>query len=34
MSLYDSTIADIEYDHDQLIAMPKKNSKGVRVIVS
>lgn len=33
MSLYQTTIEDVEYDHDQLIAMPKQASKGVRVTV-
>jgi hypothetical protein len=31
MKLHDTTIADVEYDHDQLIAMTKASSKGVRV---
>jgi hypothetical protein len=31
MKLHDTTISDVEYDHDQLIAMTKASSKGVRV---
>ncbi|KAH6972094.1 trichodiene oxygenase [Ilyonectria sp. MPI-CAGE-AT-0026] len=33
MTLHDTTISDIAYDHDQLIAMPKKGSKGVQVAI-
>lgn len=31
MSLYKTTLKDIEYDHDQLISMPVSGSKGVWV---
>lgn len=31
MNLHDTTVSDLEYDHDQLIAMTKAGSKGVRV---
>lgn len=34
MSLYDTTLSDIAYDHDQLLAMPKKGSKGVRAVMN
>lgn len=33
MKLHSTTIADVAYDHDQLIAMPRKGSKGVQIIM-
>jgi hypothetical protein len=33
MKLHDTTTSDVEYDHDQLISMPKAGSQGVRVTV-
>ncbi|PNY29945.1 Trichodiene oxygenase [Tolypocladium capitatum] len=33
MSLYRTTIEDVEYDHDQLLSVPKAGSKGVRVVM-
>ncbi|KAM5386543.1 hypothetical protein ACJZ2D_000506 [Fusarium nematophilum] len=33
MSLFDTTVSDIAYDHDQLIYMPKKGSKGVQAVM-
>lgn len=33
MTLYQTTIADVAYDHDQLIALPVEGSKGVQVIM-
>jgi hypothetical protein len=31
MKLYDTTVADVKYDHDLRTAQAKKGSKGVRV---
>lgn len=34
MTLFETTLDDVKYDHDGFTPRPKKNSKGVRVIVS
>lgn len=34
MSLFETTDEDLAYDHDMFVPMPKKGSKGLRVIIS
>lgn len=34
MSLYETTVDDVRYDHDLIVSQPKKGSKGVRVVIS
>ncbi|ROV93806.1 hypothetical protein VMCG_08793 [Cytospora schulzeri] len=34
MSLYETTVDDVKYDHDLVTSQPKKGSKGVRVVIS
>ncbi|KAJ4160076.1 uncharacterized protein LMH87_008006 [Akanthomyces muscarius] len=33
MRLYNTTVADVAYDHDQLISMPKTGSIGVQIMI-
>jgi tetrahydromethanopterin S-methyltransferase subunit F len=33
MKLYETAVEDVRYDHDLITAQPKKESKGVRVIM-
>lgn len=33
MSLYETTIADVRYDHDLITAQAVKGSRGVRVVM-
>lgn len=34
MTLFETTEEDVRYDHDLVVPMTKKDSKGVRVIIS
>lgn len=33
MKLYETTADDVRYDHDLMIPMPRKGSKGIRAVV-
>lgn len=33
MELFETTVDDVEYDHDLVTAQAKKGSKGVRVVI-
>ncbi|KAH9905881.1 putative cytochrome P450 [Xylariomycetidae sp. FL2044] len=34
LGLYETTVDDVRYDHDEFVPVPKKGTKGVRVILS
>lgn len=34
MKLYETTEDDVKYDHDLFVSHPRKESKGVRVVIS
>jgi hypothetical protein len=33
MKLFETTVDDVAYDHDMLVAMAKKESQGVRAVM-
>lgn len=33
MELYETTADDVRYDHDLMIPMPRKGSKGIRAVI-
>jgi hypothetical protein len=33
MTLYETSSEDVEYDYDMFIPMPKRSSKGIRVMI-
>ena len=33
MRLYETTVDDVRYDHDLMIPMPRKGSKGIRAVI-
>lgn len=34
MQLYETSVEDVQYDHDKFVPMTRKESKGVRVTIS